>query len=74
MEVENATAQLRRLYSFVSSFDNGCYFVNILVKTFLNFTLVGENEFLIEVITVDVNGLCRINGTSHKYNSVLKTH
>ena len=48
--------------------------VDVLAEPLFQFSVAGEDEFLVEVVAVDVDGLIGVDGAGHEDDAVLEGH
>ena len=74
VKVENSSLKFLLFNVFSGCFYGCWYLVDILAKSLLKFSITGEDEFLVEVIAVYVDGLMGVDGAGHEDDAVFESH
>ena len=74
MEIENSSLEFLLFDVFSGCLDGCWYLVDVLTESLFEFSVAGEDEFLIKVVAVDVDGLVWVDGAGHEDDAVLEGH
>jgi hypothetical protein len=71
MKVKNTPMQKLGVNTFSRGSDRNGNFVPVLTESFLELTIACHDKFLIEIVTVDVDGSFLVNVATHENDTIL---
>lgn len=74
MNIENASVEVLALLPFGCRPNRYANLIQMRIEPLLEFSFSSHDEFLIEVVAVDVDGCALVDLSGHEYDSILEAH
>ena len=70
VQIKNSAVQVFRTNAFCCCWDDCRHFLEVLAEALIDFSVAGVDDFFIEVVSVDEDGLTFVDGSGHEDDAV----